>query len=216
MHHQSSDAPQEQGLIDPTLSRHEEPDGRIRRILCAEEERSDTQRGSESPKVHHPRKWKSVFLTQRVHLFPFRTQKLSFAVPTILHGRLCGKIGQCQHIEVLCKGDFDDTKTLWGCSSVGRAPALQAGGHGFESHHLHHWEKQWKDNALAIESPKSKSGMRRGAVVNNNTGVLLEPRKTEARSSRRDRIPSSPPRYLVYLARGKTNYTELWAYSSAG
>ena len=25
-----------------------------------------------------------------------------------------------------------------GCSSVGRAPALQAGGHGFESHHLHH------------------------------------------------------------------------------
>ena len=27
---------------------------------------------------------------------------------------------------------------VWGCSSVGRAPALQAGGHGFESHHLHH------------------------------------------------------------------------------
>ena len=27
---------------------------------------------------------------------------------------------------------------IWGCSSVGRAPALQAGGHGFESHHLHH------------------------------------------------------------------------------
>ena len=27
--------------------------------------------------------------------------------------------------------------TPWGCSSVGRAPALQAGGHGFESHHLH-------------------------------------------------------------------------------
>ena len=24
-----------------------------------------------------------------------------------------------------------------GCSSVGRAPALQAGGHEFESHHLH-------------------------------------------------------------------------------
>ena len=24
-----------------------------------------------------------------------------------------------------------------GCSSVGRAPALQAGGHGFDSHHLH-------------------------------------------------------------------------------
>ena len=26
---------------------------------------------------------------------------------------------------------------LWGCSSAGRAPALQAGGHGFDSHHLH-------------------------------------------------------------------------------
>ena len=25
----------------------------------------------------------------------------------------------------------------WGCSSVGRAPALQAGGQGFESLHLH-------------------------------------------------------------------------------
>ena len=25
----------------------------------------------------------------------------------------------------------------WGCSSVGRAPALQAGGHRFEPDHLH-------------------------------------------------------------------------------
>ena len=36
---------------------------------------------------------------------------------------------------------LEKEKTLretWGCSSVGRAPALQAGGHGFESHHLHH------------------------------------------------------------------------------
>ena len=31
-------------------------------------------------------------------------------------------------------------KETWGCSSVGRAPALQAGGHGFESHHLHQAE----------------------------------------------------------------------------
>ena len=28
-------------------------------------------------------------------------------------------------------------ETLWGCSSVGRAPALQAGGQEFESLHLH-------------------------------------------------------------------------------
>ena len=26
---------------------------------------------------------------------------------------------------------------IWGCSSVGRAPALQAGGREFESHQLH-------------------------------------------------------------------------------
>ena len=29
--------------------------------------------------------------------------------------------------------------TLWGCSSAGRAPALQAGGQEFESPHLHHF-----------------------------------------------------------------------------
>ena len=33
-----------------------------------------------------------------------------------------------------------------GCSSAGRAPALQAGGHGFESHHLHH-------RSIQIERP---------------------------------------------------------------
>ena len=33
--------------------------------------------------------------------------------------------------------DIDEQIYLWGCSSVGRAPALQAGGHEFESHHLH-------------------------------------------------------------------------------
>ena len=27
---------------------------------------------------------------------------------------------------------------IWGCSSAGRAPALQAGGQGFDSLHLHH------------------------------------------------------------------------------
>ena len=31
----------------------------------------------------------------------------------------------------------ENNYNLWGCSSAGRAPALQAGGHGFESHHLH-------------------------------------------------------------------------------
>ena len=30
---------------------------------------------------------------------------------------------------------------LWGYSSVGRAPALQAGGQEFESPYLHHYDK---------------------------------------------------------------------------
>ena len=30
-----------------------------------------------------------------------------------------------------------------GCSSVGRAPALQAGGQGFESLHLHQRTEKW-------------------------------------------------------------------------
>ena len=36
-------------------------------------------------------------MTQRVHLFPFRTQKLSSVVPTILAWRRAGKIGQRGH-----------------------------------------------------------------------------------------------------------------------
>ena len=45
--------------------------------------------------MHRPAKL--VLQTQRVHLFPFRTQKLSSAVAKILYGRLYGKIAQCQH-----------------------------------------------------------------------------------------------------------------------
>ncbi len=40
---------------------------------------------------------KLVFLTVRVHPFPFRTRKLSSPVPTILVWRRTGKIGQRQH-----------------------------------------------------------------------------------------------------------------------
>ena len=100
---------------------------------------------------------KSVLQTQRVHLFPFRTQKLSSAVVKILYGRLYGKIAQCWHSRGVEKSTPTIEKTektttnhyalcilhfafIWGCSSAGRAPALQAGGHGFESHHLHHWD----------------------------------------------------------------------------
>ena len=39
-----------------------------------------------------------MILAQRVHLFPFRTQKLSSAEPKILAWRRAGKIGHCRHI----------------------------------------------------------------------------------------------------------------------
>ena len=35
-------------------------------------------------------------------------------------------------------GEQVAARLKWGCSSVGRAPALQAGGQGFESLILHH------------------------------------------------------------------------------
>ena len=37
---------------------------------------------------------KLVLITHRVHPFPFRTRKLSYAVPKILDGKLSGKIGR--------------------------------------------------------------------------------------------------------------------------
>ena len=46
-------------------------------------------------------------------------------------------LGPTSRINIL-QTEITTNHLLWGCSSVGRAPALQAGGHGFESHHLHH------------------------------------------------------------------------------
>ena len=43
-----------------------------------------------------------------------------------------------------------DAGFLWGCSSVGRAPALQAGGHEFESHHLHSIVSKGNDHCREI------------------------------------------------------------------
>ena len=42
---------------------------------------------------------KSVLLAHRVHPFPFRTRKLSCAVPKILGWKRPGKIGQSRHGE---------------------------------------------------------------------------------------------------------------------
>ena len=57
--------------------------------------------------------------TQRVHLFPFRTQKLSSAEATILTWRRVGKIAHRQHIKA---DSFPESAfLLFLLSSVGRA-----------------------------------------------------------------------------------------------
>ena len=45
-------------------------------------------------------------------------------------------------------------KPLWGCSSAGRAPALQAGGQGFDSLHLH--QRQCRTRSPREESKERK------------------------------------------------------------
>ena len=132
--------------------------------------------------------------TQRVHLFPFRTQKLSSAVVKILYGRLYGKIAQCWHREKGRKSSALNSKKMekkqnpikWGCSSAGRAPALQAGGHGFESHHLH------QGNVRSFECRCNESGIRSRS---GSEWQLITVRAANdwARSPRESRIPSSPP-----------------------
>ena len=43
-----------------------------------------------------------------------------------------------------------DKRITWGCSSAGRAPALQAGGHRFDPVHLH--QRLKKDTAATKDS----------------------------------------------------------------
>ena len=57
-------------------------------------------------------------------------------------------------VKFIEKVNREEGHTPWGCSSVGRAPALQAGGHGFESHHLH--QRIGSANNLEVSSVKSK------------------------------------------------------------
>ena len=54
----------------------------------------------------------------------------------------------------------------WGCSSAGRAPALQAGGHGFESHHLHQGTEGFlkKEPFGSLIRRDSKNERNRGTV----------------------------------------------------
>ncbi len=62
---------------------------------------------------------KLVTLTQRVHPFPFRTRKLSFAVPKILCGRLHGKIGRCQHVGECKNSPMKNKNPIGGVAQLG-------------------------------------------------------------------------------------------------
>ena len=70
------------------------------------------------------------------HPFPSRTRRLRPRRPMVLCWRRHGRVGGCR---ILFKENLEMPviSVTRGCSSVGRAPALQAGGHEFESHHLH-------------------------------------------------------------------------------
>ena len=70
-----------------------------------------------------------------------------------------------QRRKVFCCSILSDRHSkenpLWGCSSAGRAPALQAGGHGFDSHHLHHPTKGWGQNPSGFEVIENRIKRRR-------------------------------------------------------
>ena len=76
-----------------------------------------------------------------------RTEKIRSKIPD---GKITGSRSRnrCLILRVL---EAEILKTLWGCSSAGRAPALHAGGQEFEPPHLHH--------------AKSKDGARHGLIA---------------------------------------------------
>ena len=67
------------------------------------------------------------------HPFSSRTRWLRRKRPMVLYWRRYGRVGGCWIINKISK----ISKISWGLSSVGRAPALQAGGREFESLSLH-------------------------------------------------------------------------------
>ena len=56
-------------------------------------------------------------------------------------------------------GEQVDARLKWGCSSVGRSPALQAGGHEFESHHLHASDEHCAIEKIRLESLLSETDL---------------------------------------------------------
>ena len=53
---------------------------------------------------------------------------------------------------------------IGGCSSVGRAPALQAGGRRFDPDQLHHLPKEWARGQEGGSAKKKERGQRQAGV----------------------------------------------------
>ena len=60
-------------------------------------------------------------------------------------------------------GEQVAARFIWGCSSVGRAPALQAGGQEFESLHLHSTSKD-AERKTQVLCTEHSSGMKRSFI----------------------------------------------------
>ena len=56
--------------------------------------------------------------------------------------------------------NFEGAAFKWGCSSAGRAPALQAGGQGFDSLHLHHFLRHAEESLMRDERKRLSSSGR--------------------------------------------------------
>ena len=67
--------------------------------------------------------------------------------------------------------DFELRSKPWGCSSVGRAPALQAGGRRFDPDHLHHRGNAVASSAAAVaQQPREHPTERCGAAFMSKRG----------------------------------------------
>ena len=64
----------------------------------------------------------------------------------------------------------------WGCSSAGRAPALQAGGHGFDSHHLH--QARSPGGQISRGDFRNRFGITRWDEAQNEKRITVDSGKT--------------------------------------
>ena len=94
------------------------------------------------------------------HPFSSRTRWLRPGRPMILYWRRYGKAGGC--------------RIKWGLSSVGRAPALQAGGREFESLSLHSAEKTAGSRTLKTEYREESIKPRRNRKMQKHQKYSFE------------------------------------------